>query len=67
MATESDLTPYLASATAASKFGLLWQFNVASPLGSYETWGLTTTDVMQSVEVDIRPCAQWRRNCADST
>jgi hypothetical protein len=56
VATECDLAPWLAQATSTRRCGCLMNFNVASPLGSYYTWGLAGRDLSQCAEVDVRGC-----------
>jgi hypothetical protein len=56
VATASDLTPWLASATETQQTGCLMEFNVPSEKGSYDTWGLAATVVAESAEVDVRAC-----------
>jgi len=56
-ATESDLTPWLATATNIRRFGCLEEINVPGQQGSYETWALETPVAAQSVEIDVRACA----------
>jgi hypothetical protein len=56
VATERDLTPWLATATETQQFGCLMEINVPSELGSYDTWALATPIAAQSVEVDVRAC-----------
>ena len=55
-ATETDLTPWLATGTETELFGCLMEINVPSQQGSYETWALATPQPAQSVEVDVRAC-----------
>ncbi|MGD0389051.1 MAG: hypothetical protein ABSC42_08865 [Tepidisphaeraceae bacterium] len=57
VATERDLTPWLATATETEQFGCLMEINVPSQQGSYDTWALATPVATQSVEVDVRACA----------
>jgi hypothetical protein len=57
IATERDLTPWLATATETEQFGCLMEINVPSEQGSYDTWALATPVAAQSVEVDVRACA----------
>jgi hypothetical protein len=57
VATQADLRPWTASASDTTQFGCLMQFNVASTLGNYVTWGLDTPVALHSMEVDVRACA----------